>query len=153
MVRGMVGDRSLPYKFPCYLKLQRSVRVQQSETLMPRRSRTTALILILLLIAVCGGVVLVKSGWWVVLRSKIVGKQTVQDRLNEFGAEARARLAPRFAVANVKYPPLRVLMVAFKSEKRLEIYARGEQQGFAKICQYPILAASGTIGPKLRAGD
>jgi murein L,D-transpeptidase YafK len=42
--------------------------------------------------------------------------------------------------------------LVLKEERRLEIYADGEA-GVRFIREYPILAASGTSGPKLREGD
>ena len=66
---------------------------------------------------------------------------------------ARARLKPHFERAGVSYPPKELAFVGLKQEKRLEIYARQGTNGFKFICAYPILAASGVAGPKLREGD
>jgi hypothetical protein len=79
-------------------------------------------------------------------------KKTVKDRLAEFGAAARQRLAPDFARERLTYPPKNVALVVLKSEKRFEIYAEGGNQ-MRFIRAYPILAASGRLGPKLREGD
>jgi hypothetical protein len=79
-------------------------------------------------------------------------KKTVQDRLAEFGGVARQRLAPDFMKAAVAYPPKEVAFAILKSEKRFEIYGgNGNQMRFIRA--YPILAASGRLGPKLRDGD
>ena len=40
-----------------------------------------------------------------------------------------------------------------KQEKLLEIYAKQGTNGFKFVCAYPVLAASGVAGPKLREGD
>jgi hypothetical protein len=79
--------------------------------------------------------------------------KTVADRLAEFGQAARGRLAPFFAQAQVTYPPTALVFVGLKAEKRLEIYAAGRDGKFHFIRDYPILAASGKAGPKLREGD
>jgi murein L,D-transpeptidase YafK len=35
----------------------------------------------------------------------------------------------------------------------LQVYAAGEDEAFHFVCAYPVLAASGILGPKLREGD
>ena len=45
-------------------------------------------------------------------------------------------------------------LVAIKNAQRLELYARqSEQDPWHFVKAYPVLAASGKLGPKLRAGD
>jgi len=51
------------------------------------------------------------------------------------------------------YPPARVLFAGFKRERVLEVYAAGPAAGLRLIRRYPILGASGVLGPKLREGD
>jgi hypothetical protein len=80
-------------------------------------------------------------------------KKTVQNRLDQFGPQARARLKPYFDAAQVPYPPVRLTLVGLKDERILEVYAAGANQSFRFIRSYPILAASGGPGPKLREGD
>lgn len=77
----------------------------------------------------------------------------MSDRLKEFGPAADARLAPKFKIAQVPYPPRRLLFLALKQEKRLEIYAERLDRSLTLVTTYPILAASGLPGPKLREGD
>jgi murein L,D-transpeptidase YafK len=81
------------------------------------------------------------------------GKKTVADRLEEFGSLVDQRLAPLFAQQQVQYPPQQLTFITLKQEKRFEIYARNTGEKARKICSYPILAASGNLGPKLREGD
>lgn len=80
---------------------------------------------------------------------------TVADRVAEHGPAARARLAPAFARAAVPYPPRALTLIAIKDERRLEVWAdRGDGgDDWAWIVDYPVLAASGGPGPKLREGD
>lgn len=84
--------------------------------------------------------------------NEISASKTVADRLAEYGEAARARLKPHFARAGISYPPQELVFVGLKQEKQLEIYARGTN-GFKFVRAYPILAASGGAGPKLREGD
>lgn len=78
---------------------------------------------------------------------------SVTDRLLQFGAASRTRMAPHFSRAGISYPPARIVMLGLKSERRLEVYAGAADQPLRFIRAYPIHAASGRNGPKLRAGD
>ena len=78
---------------------------------------------------------------------------TVAERLEQYGAVARARLSPYFAQQKVTYPPSELIFVGLKAEKLLEVHAKSGTNGFRLIRTFPILAASGGAGPKLREGD
>jgi hypothetical protein len=78
---------------------------------------------------------------------------TVAERMALYGPDARARLRPSFAAAGVPYPPARLVLVGLKEEGRLELYAQGPTGGPRFLTSYPVLAASGDLGPKLRQGD
>lgn len=80
-------------------------------------------------------------------------EKTVADRLAQYGPQARTRLRPYFEQARIAYPPQALTFVGLKQEKSLEIYAKEGTNGFKFIRAYPILAASGVAGPKLRQGD
>ncbi len=80
-------------------------------------------------------------------------KKTVQQRLEQYGHTARERYLPYFKAAKIPYPPQKVIFVGFKHEKILEVWACGKENRFSLIRTYPILAASGRLGPKLREGD
>ena len=88
-----------------------------------------------------------------VVGQKFSAKKTVEQRLQEYGNSARTRLRPHFERALVSYPPQRLLLLGIKDESRLEIYACGTNGKLRFIRSYPILAASGVAGPKLRQGD
>jgi murein L,D-transpeptidase YafK len=78
---------------------------------------------------------------------------TTEERLQQYGTAARARLKPYFEKQSIAYPPSELIFVGLKEEKVLEIYARSGTNDFKFIRSYPILAASGVAGPKLREGD
>jgi len=78
---------------------------------------------------------------------------TVEDRLDEYGPQARGRLIPFFALKEVSYPPARVVLLALKQENVLEVHAAGTNQPLRFIRSFPVLGASGESGPKLREGD
>jgi hypothetical protein len=83
---------------------------------------------------------------------RLYGTHTVAQRLDEFAA-ARARVRERCDPAGIQFPPSRVVFVALKNERRLEVYAGPDDDSLRRVCSYPILAASGSLGPKLREGD
>jgi murein L,D-transpeptidase YafK len=75
-------------------------------------------------------------------------------------ADLRPRHRPALQAAardaGVGYPPDRLTLVGLKREKQLEVWASGSTPGSKKwrlVRSYPVLAASGTAGPKLREGD
>ena len=79
--------------------------------------------------------------------------KTVEDRLAQYGAIVQQRLEPQFRAAGVPYPPLQVTFIGIKKERVLEVHAAGADGVFRLICTYPVLAASGALGPKLKEGD
>ena len=87
------------------------------------------------------------------LVQRVRGHATTQERLLQYGSPARSRLMPYFHEAGMAYPPSRFVLVALKEERQLNLYA-GNANGICKLLRaYPILGASGHLGPKLREGD
>lgn len=84
---------------------------------------------------------------------RMTGKKTVSNRVDEYGPVVDQRLAPLFLGKGVQYPPDGIVFIALKTERIFEVYANNPGEKFKKICSYPILAASGKTGPKLREGD
>lgn len=88
-----------------------------------------------------------------VLRARAGGPATVASRVKEFGSVVEKRLRPDFQRAGIPYPPARVVLVGLKQERRVEVYAAGPNRALRFVRAYPILCASGNLGPKLREGD
>ncbi|NLB66745.1 MAG: L,D-transpeptidase family protein [Lentisphaerae bacterium] len=84
---------------------------------------------------------------------RLTGKKTVADRLSEYGDNATARLKPYFDRAHLSFPPKEVILLAIKDNRTLEVFARDADMEWRYIREYPILAASGTLGPKIAEGD
>lgn len=72
--------------------------------------------------------------------------------MREFSA-ARERIQAACREKGVSFPPRRVVLLGLKQERRLEVYAGRTDSPLCLIHSYPIQAASGTRGPKLREGD
>lgn len=81
-----------------------------------------------------------------------LGHRTVADVVQIYGPYALRKLSQSFAKAKVAFPPKEMTLVALKQEKKLELWARDDQE-FRLIHTYRIKAASGGAGPKLRLGD
>jgi hypothetical protein len=91
-------------------------------------------------------------GVWYPLLLRIGGPRTVADVVAKYGPAARARLLPHFRKAGVPWPPRELAFLVLKQERRMAVWARGGGS-WKFIRNYPILAASGHAGPKLRQGD
>ncbi|MCU7853529.1 MAG: L,D-transpeptidase family protein [Candidatus Thiodiazotropha sp. (ex Monitilora ramsayi)] len=82
----------------------------------------------------------------------VASQDEVESMLQQIEDEVEPRLIERFGQAMVTYPPERVQLIAFKQSRRLELWAYdGSRWQF--VHDYPIFAASGKVGPKLREGD
>lgn len=105
-------------------------------------------------------------GAWRFLRERAPeSPHTIPSRLAQFGPAVDRRLRPLWEAAGEAYPPAHLLFVAYKAERRLDLYhvtpgavahplralAPDARRRFIK--SYPILGASGEPGPKLREGD
>lgn len=79
---------------------------------------------------------------------------TVRDRLEQYAPAVEGRLRKPFATAGLGWPPGELALVAFKDSRKLEVYGRErDDAAWRYVRDYPVLAASGAPGPKLRAGD
>ena len=91
-------------------------------------------------------------GYWYPLLLRVTGTRTVADVVAKYGPAAKRRLMPHFQKAGVKWPPREIAFLVLKEEKRMAVWARNGT-AWKYIRSYPILAASGNAGPKLRQGD
>jgi hypothetical protein len=78
---------------------------------------------------------------------------SVDQRLEQYGPLARARLLPWFRAVGVAYPPERLVLVGLKHERELQVLAPGADGRLRLIRSYPVYGASGTLGPKRMEGD
>jgi hypothetical protein len=79
--------------------------------------------------------------------------RTVEQVIAALGDAVDGRLRPDFHRAGVEYPPPRLVMVAYKAEKRLDLHAPDARGRLRLVRSYPVLAASGGRGPKRQEGD
>lgn len=105
------------------------------------------------LLLVTAVLVMPRTALFHTVKLRLLGRFTVAERVEQYGERARQRLAPHFEAAGVSYPPDRFLFAGFKQEDVLEVYAANAGEALKFIRSYPILAASGRLGPKLMEGD
>ncbi|MFW5839126.1 MAG: L,D-transpeptidase family protein [Planctomycetota bacterium] len=90
---------------------------------------------------------------WVYSMFRKVFRYSVDDRLRQYKEPVRRRVEPDLRAAGLDWPPERIVLLGLKQEKRLELYAAGADQPLRYVKSWPVLAASGQAGPKLRSGD
>jgi murein L,D-transpeptidase YafK len=89
---------------------------------------------------------------WVPVYSRVIGARTMEGVIKDINPKVEKRLEPYFKRAGVQYFPKKLTFVAFKKERKLEMW--GEKSGkWIYVRSYKILAASGKPGPKLKEGD
>ena len=107
--------------------------------------------MVVLSLVVIGVAAMVGAG--IVVFRYYFAPRTVASVLALYGRGARAHLKPAFDRAHVGYPPRRLALLVFKDERRVAVWAGGQNEPWRYIRDYGILAASGHAGPKLREGD
>ena len=81
------------------------------------------------------------------------GAKTVDQRLAELPA-ARARVAALCRRAGFESGvPARVTLLGLEDERRLDVYGHTPDGAARLLTTYPVIGASGGLGPKLREGD
>ncbi len=114
---------------------------------------------VLILFIITAPIIIIKRSAFrrFVARLPVIGDRfrlkTANEQAKIYGSNARARLKQKFQVTNIAYPPNKIAMVAIKDTRQLQIYSRDDTNRYHYICSYPILGASGNLGPKLRLGD
>jgi hypothetical protein len=79
-------------------------------------------------------------------------RRTTEDVLRVVGPARRPGLEQACRAEGLAYPPQALVLVGLKEERILEAWGRAGS-GWRRLRAYPILAASGGPGPKLREGD
>lgn len=79
--------------------------------------------------------------------------RTADSVVRELGESVRDRLRDDLQRVGLSWPPSEIWLVGLKAERRLEVWAGTTPDNRRLLKSYPVLAASGTSGPKLREGD
>lgn len=103
--------------------------------------RFFAIIMILLSIDCCA------------MAPKLNWDNAVDRAISRYGLRVEPQLKRYFSKAGVNYPPQEIALLAFKSERKVELWAKNPKQKWKHIHNYPLTGFSGRLGPKLREND
>lgn len=84
---------------------------------------------------------------------KLNWENAIDKAVRRYGLRVEPQLMSYFSKAGVSYPPREVALLAFKSERRVELWAKNPNQKWQHIHNYPLTGFSGRLGPKLRVND
>lgn len=84
---------------------------------------------------------------------KLNWENAIDKAVRRYGLRVEPQLISYFSKSGVSYPPREVALLAFKSERRLELWAKNPNQKWQHIHNYPLTGFSGRLGPKLRVND
>ncbi len=104
------------------------------------------------LFSLCITVAVYGSSYWHPLYLKLMGTRTLVEVIAAIESSVIDRLEPAFVHSGVAFPPQHIALIAYKDSNQLQLWAGTEDQ-YRLVKTYPILAASGEPGPKLREGD
>jgi murein L,D-transpeptidase YafK len=77
----------------------------------------------------------------------------ISSKVRTYEAGVRARLEPVLKRKNYSYPLERFTLLVIKDVSQLQLFAHSSSGDAIHLKDYPILAKSGRLGPKLREGD
>ncbi|HIC7359183.1 TPA: L,D-transpeptidase family protein [Legionella pneumophila] len=84
---------------------------------------------------------------------KLNWDKAIDKAIKRYGLRVEPQLISYFSKAGVSYPPKEIALLAFKSERKVELWAKNPDQAWTHIHDYPLTGFSGRLGPKLREND
>lgn len=84
---------------------------------------------------------------------KLNWENAIDRAIKRYGLRVEPQLISFFKKAGVSYPPRDVALLAFKSERKVELWAKNLNEAWTHIHDYPLTGFSGRLGPKLREND
>jgi len=84
---------------------------------------------------------------------KLNWDNAIDHAIKRYGLRAEPQLISFFSKAGVSYPPKEIALLAFKSERKVELWAKNESQSWQHVHNYPLTGFSGRLGPKLKEND
>lgn len=85
---------------------------------------------------------------------KLNWDKAVDKAIIKYELKTEPQLKQYFAHAYLQYPPKDIALLAFKKERKLELWAKNASQPtWRYVHTYPLTAVSGRLGPKLREQD
>ncbi len=84
---------------------------------------------------------------------KLNWDKAIDHAVKRYGLRVEPQLISFFSKAGVSYPPREIALLAFKSERKVELWAKNPNQNWTHIHNYPLTGFSGRLGPKLKEND
>ncbi|WP_173402489.1 L,D-transpeptidase family protein [Legionella norrlandica] len=84
---------------------------------------------------------------------KLNWDNAVDKAIKRYGLRVEPQLISYFSKAGVSYPPKEIALLAFKAERKVELWAKNPNESWTHIHDYPLTGFSGRLGPKLREND
>ncbi|MGQ3887730.1 L,D-transpeptidase family protein [Legionella sp. CNM-1927-20] len=84
---------------------------------------------------------------------KINWDKAVDNAIIRYGLRTEPEMIRFFNKAHVSYPPKEIALLAFKKERKIELWAKNDNQPWRFIHNYSLTAFSGRLGPKLKERD
>ncbi len=84
---------------------------------------------------------------------KVNWDNAIDKAVKKYGLRVEPQLISFFNKAGVHYPPNDVALLAFKSERKVELWAKNSGTHWVHIHDYPLTGFSGRLGPKLKEND
>src|SRR3989338_8659862 len=78
---------------------------------------------------------------------KLNWDNAIDHAIKRYGLRAEPQLISFFNKAGVSYPPREIALLAFKSERKVELWAKNSNQSWKHIHDYPLTGFSGRLGP------
>lgn len=79
--------------------------------------------------------------------------KATQQLMQQYGPQENTELRADFKAVGVAFPPKKIALLAFKKERRIELWAHDKKSPWKFIRSYSLTAFSGGPGPKLRYHD
>ncbi len=84
---------------------------------------------------------------------RVNGENAIDNAIVRYGLHMEPQLMHMFAKAGISYPPRDIALLAFKQERYVQLWAKGDKTSWKYIHTYPLTASSGRLGPKLKEHD
>jgi hypothetical protein len=85
---------------------------------------------------------------------KVSWDNAIDRAIKRYGLRVEPQLKSYFSKAGITYPPKEVALLAFKSERKVELWAKSTaDQPWTHVHNYPLTGFSGRLGPKLKEND
>lgn len=84
---------------------------------------------------------------------KVNWDNAIDHAINKYGIRTEPELIRYFNQAHIAYPPKDIALLAFKKERKMELWAKDANHTWRFIHNYSLKAMSGRLGPKLKERD